>query len=93
MAIQTIVQASVSDFSGQARLEFDVDDTSDPADWTLVAGRVINAMTRPCYVLVQRGNSANWLEGVVSAGQTVAADAGGPVQNMSDLPRMMLVTR
>lgn len=93
MATQTIVRASVSDFSGQARLEFDVDDTSDPADWDLVAGRVVNTMTRPCYVLIQRGNSVNWLEGVVAAGQTVEANAGGPVQNMSDLPRIMLVTR
>lgn len=93
MAVQTLLVASVSDESGRARLEVDVDDTSDPADWDLISGRVVNNMARACYVLIQRGNGQNWFEAAVEAGQSVSADAGGPVKTLSDVPRMMLVTR
>lgn len=93
MAIQTLLHCQVGDETGTTRIEFDIEDTSDPADWSLVAGRVVNEMARSCYVLIQRGNSTNWLEGEIAAGQTVGANAGGPVRNMSDLPRIMLVTR
>lgn len=89
----TLVLCNVGDESGSARLEVDYDETSNPDDWDLIAGRVVNEMLRPCFVLMQRDNGQSWLEREVDAESTVSQDAGGAVQRMSDVPRMMLVTR
>lgn len=88
-----LVVCRVGDESGEARLEIEYDETSDSADWDLIQGRVVNGMRRPCFVLMQRGNGQSWLERQVDAESIVSEDAGGPMRRMSDLARIMLVTR
>lgn len=92
MAEMTLVIGSIADDSGQARLEIDVDDTSDPADWALIRLRCVNGMTRGVFVDIRRGNGTSFWSIPVSGGQTLAENAGGPVRTEADVPVMMLRT-
>lgn len=88
MATATFVHSSIE--SDLARIEFDYDDASNPDDWDLIAARCVNGLDRPVRILIWRPGGQNFFDVQVPAGQTRSMPTGGPVRNMSDLPRIEL---
>lgn len=93
MATATAVLLEISEGELDARLEVDYDDTTDPVDPDLILFRLVNNMTRTCFVLIERSGGQKIVERSVAAGETATQAAGGQVKTLSDAPRIMLVTR
>lgn len=86
----TKVLSRLSDGPVECRVEYDYDEFSDPNNWTLFRVRCVNGLTRPVSVVVQRGQGRSWWTVDVPAGEIREQVTGGPVRNVSDLPRLEL---